>query len=200
MIARRTLTLTAVAALAMLLPAARATAQGDTARVATVNPAQVFNQMQETKDLKQKLASDQQQIEAANKQKEAELQEARKARELFNPGTEEYKKANNALIEKAVQLQAWRELTKAQLQRDQKEQMRGLFGKIEEATAEIAKAKKYDIVVVDQRPELPPDIDQINVDQLRAAINSRSVMYNNGNHDLTKEVTANLDAKYKAKK
>jgi len=202
MLSRRSLCTLAFTAIAFVLPARFAAAQ-DTPRIATVNPAKVFNEMQETKDLKQKMENDRQQIQAEAKKRADELEEAKKARALFNEGSDEFNKKNQDMIRKAVELQTWQELIKADLARQQKSQMKNLFEKIEEATKEVAQTKKLDLVIVEQKIDLPSDpntLDQINVDQLRNLINQRTVMFNNGKFDITNDVLAIVDAKYKAKK
>ena len=73
--------------------------------------------------------------------------------------------------------------------------MKALFEKIEQATREVAEAAKIDLVIVEQRVDLPADLDQINVDQLRGLINQRTVLFNNGRLDITNDVLARVDAK-----
>jgi Skp family chaperone for outer membrane proteins len=201
MFSRRSLCTLALAAAALLLPARFAAAQ-DGPRIATVNPAKVFNDMQETKDLKQKMESDRQAIQNEAKRRADDLEEAKKKLTIFNEGSEEYNKASKDAIEKAVGLQTWQELIKADLARQQKVQMKNLFEKIEQATKEVAETKKLDLVLVEQKIDLPTDpniMGQINVDQLRQLINQRSVMYSNGKFDITNDVLARVDAKYKGK-
>jgi Skp family chaperone for outer membrane proteins len=202
MISRRSLVCTfALSIAALALPGGRAAAQ-DSPRIAIVNPAKVFNEMQETKDLKQAMESNGQAIKAEGQKRQADVEEAKKKRSLFNEGTEDFNKASKELIEKAIALQTWQELIKQDLARQQKNQMSNLFKKIEEATKEVATAKKLDIVIVEQKIDLPSDpgtMDQINVDQLRSLINQRTVMYNNGKYDITSEVLAAVDAKYRKK-
>src|SRR5687768_8325578 len=144
MFSRRAICAFAVVAAAFCLPAAAQDAQP--AKVGTVNPAKVFNEMQETKDLKQSMDGQRQQIENEGKQRAEQVNEAKRKRALFNEGTDEFQKANQELIGLAVQFQAWQELIKADLARQQKTQMIRLFGKIEAATKEIAEAKKLDMV------------------------------------------------------
>jgi Skp family chaperone for outer membrane proteins len=200
MFSRRSLFAFAVVTASFVLPARFAAAQDAGPRIATINPAKVFNEMQETKDLKQKMENDRQAITAEGQRRQADLEEAKKRRTLFNEGTDDFKKANKELIEKAIGLQTWQELIKADIARQQKEQMKGLFEKIEAATKEVAETKKLDLVIVEQKVDFPADIDQINVDQLRALINQRTVLFNRGNHDITNDVLASVDAKYKTKK
>ena len=198
MITRRPLLALALGALAACFAATPATAQ-DAPRIATVNPAKVFSEMQETKDLKQKMESDRKTITDEGQRRGTEVEDAKKKRALFNEGTEDFNKANKEYLEKVIAAQAWQELIKQDLARQQKSQMKNLFEKIEAATKEVATARKIDLVLVDQKSDWP-DLDTINVDQLRGLINQRTVLFNNGRFDITNEVLAAVDAKYKQKK
>jgi Skp family chaperone for outer membrane proteins len=202
MFSRRSLCALALSAVALLLPARSATAQ-EAPKIATVNIAKVFNEMQETKDLKQKMESDRTAIQNEGKRRSDELEEAKKARQIFNEGSEDFNKKNREVIQKAIELQTWQELIKADLARQQKSQMRNLFEKIEAATKDVADAKKLDLVIIEQKIELPTDpgqFDQMNIDQVRALINQRNLMYNNGKFDITNEVLAKVDERYKTRK
>ena len=199
MTARRSILAFAFAAVSALVAAPFAAAQ-DVPRIAVVNPAKVFNEMQETKDLKQKMEADRKTITDEGQRRGQEVEDAKKRRALFNEGTDDFNKANKEYLEKVIAAQAWQELIKADLQRQQKSQMKNLFEKIEQATKEVAEAKKLDLVIVEQKTDLPSDLDQINVDQLRGLINQRTVLYNNGRLDITSEVLARVDAKYKTRK
>ena len=198
MFSRRSLCSLAVVAAATLV-APFAVAQ-DAPRIAVVNPAKVFNEMQETKDLKQKMEADRKTITDEGQRRGQEVDEAKKRRALFNEGTDDFNKANKEYLEKVISAQAWQELIKADLQRQQKSQMKNLFEKIEQATKDVAQAKKIDIVFVEQKTDLPSDLDQINVDQLRGLINQRTILFNNGRFDITNDVLAAVDAKYKSHK
>jgi len=199
MLARRSILAFAFAAVSALVAAPFAAAQ-EPPRIATVNPAKVFSEMQETKDLKQKMEADRKTITDEGQRKGAEVEDAKKRRALFNEGTDDFNKANKEYLEKVISAQAWQELIKADLQRQQKSQMKNLFEKIEQATKEVAQAKKIDIVIVEQKTDLPSDLDQINVDQLRGLINQRTILFNNGRFDITNDVLAAVDAKYKSRK
>jgi Skp family chaperone for outer membrane proteins len=199
MTARRSILAFAFAAVAALVAGPFAAAQ-DTPRIAVVNPAKVFNEMQETKDLKQKMESDRKTITDEGTRRGQEVEDAKKRRALFNEGTDDFNKANKEYLEKVISAQAWQELIKADLQRQQKSQMKNLFEKIEQATKEVAQARKLDVVIIEQKTDLPSDLDQINVDQLRGLINQRTILYNNGRFDITNDVLAAVDAKYKSRK
>src|SRR3712207_8882309 len=57
-------------------------------------------------------------------------------------GTEDFTKANKEYLEKVLSAQAWQEVIKADLQRQQKSQMKNLFEKIEQATREDRKSTR----------------------------------------------------------
>jgi Skp family chaperone for outer membrane proteins len=198
MIARRPLIALAMSAVAALAAASLPAAAQDGPRIATVNPPKVFNEMQETKDLKQKMEADRKTITDEGQRRGLEVEDAKKRRALFNEGTDDFNKANKEYLEKVIAAQAWQELIKQDLARQQKSQMKLLWEKIEAATKEVATARKVDLVLVDQKTDFP-DLDSINVDQLRALINQRTVLFNNGKVDITNEVLAAVDAKYKKK-
>jgi len=204
MTSRRSFFAFALTAVALVLPAQFAAADNhDAPRIGTVNTAKVFQEMMETKDLRQKMDSDAKAIKDEGERRENALKELQKKRDLFNEGSTDYDKANKDLVEQAIATRAWQELTKAEVLRQQKMQMRNLFNKIEDATKDVATAKKLDLVFVDQKLELPNDaktMEQITADQLRQLINQRTIIFNNGRLDITNEVLAAVDAKYKEKK
>ncbi|MGH7215231.1 MAG: OmpH family outer membrane protein, partial [Tepidisphaeraceae bacterium] len=116
----------------------------------------------------------------------------------LKPDSPQYGDRNKELLQAAVDLKVWGELMQQDLQRSQKQQMKSLFEKIEEAITEVAQQKGVDLVIAEQRPELPESIDQISVDQLRMLINQRNVLYATPKADISNEVIALLDSKYKA--
>src|SRR3954451_2469644 len=106
MLSRRSVCTFAVA-VACLLPAGVALAQE---KIRTVNPGKIFNEMQETKDLKQKITAQSQGLQKQQETYENDLKEAQKKRELYKPDTEDYSKANNELLTKAINYKAWQEI------------------------------------------------------------------------------------------
>jgi len=78
--------------------------------------------------------------------------------------------------------------------------MKTLFDKITNSTAEVATQRGIDLVIAEQRPEFPDSLDQLNVDQLRVLINQRNVLFNSAAADISNEIIAAMDAKYKTGK
>ena len=68
------------------------------------------------------------------------------------------------------------------------------------AVAEVATSKGIDLVIAEQRPEFPDNLDQFNVEQVRAIINQRNILFSTATADLSNDVINAMDAKYKAGK
>jgi Skp family chaperone for outer membrane proteins len=188
----------AAALLSLGLMAAPAAAQSGSPRIATASPARIFVEMQETKDLRAKLESETGALQNEAKQRQQKVKDLQAARELLKPDSPQYAEAERAFMQEAIQFDTWTKITQAQLQGQQKQQMKQLFDKIVAATAEVAQQEGYDLVLADQRPELPDNLGVINVEQLRQLLNQRNVLYGNEKVDISAKVIANLDSKYKA--
>ena len=96
----------------------------------------------------------------------------------------------------AVDYEVWGRMIQAEVQQDQKRQLLSIFNRITNAVSEVATAKGIDLVITDQRPEIPENLDAVNVDQLRALINSRNVLFYKPQIDISADVVAALNAKY----
>lgn len=190
--ARTFLTLFATVA---LLTAVEARAE---IRVAVVNTGKAFNEMQETKDLKQKLDAERIDFEHKRDQQQKKLTDLRSQRDLLKPESPQYADLDRQYAQAAIQADVWSRVTQAQVQRMQKQEMRDLFNKIVAASEEVAKQKHFDIVIADQRRDLPDNLDHLSMEQVQAAINIRNVLYASPKVDITEDVVALLDEKYKA--
>lgn len=168
------------------------------AKVAIANTVKIFNEMQELKDLRQKMDSDLKLLDGMSREKRERLNNLKNQRDTLKPDTPQYQEKNAELLRSAIEYETWGKLNQANAQRDQKMQTKMLFQKIEAAVAEVAKQKGFDLVLSDQRPELPEDLDNIQVEQLRALITSRTVIYAAEKIDISSDVLALLDQKYKA--
>jgi Skp family chaperone for outer membrane proteins len=181
-----------------LLVAAPAFAQQKQVRVAVVNPSRIFGEMQETKDLRTSLESERQRLAATDNDKKAELQKLSDQRKVLKPDSQQVEDINKQIMQKAMEYEVWGKYAKLEAERNQKKQMRTLFDKIEKAVGEVAKQQAIDVVITDSAPELPDSLDGISIDQLRAVLNSRVVLYSSDNADISNAVIAVLDAKYKS--
>lgn len=168
-------------------------------KIAVCNPARIFNNMQETKDLKDKMEAQGKDLQNQENIQKKEIDVLQDKLKMLNAGSPQHTEAQKEFIEKAIKYDTWKKINQAQVQQEQKLSMKTLFDKITEATKAVAEADKIDLVIAETNVEFP-SIDQINVDQLRALINQRNVIFNNGKADISDKVTAKLDADYKAGK
>lgn len=181
----------------MFLGSASLAGAQDTLRLGTANPAKVFNDMQETKDLKEKMDAEGKNLINEGNAREEEIRGLQAAIKILSPGSPQYQEKQKELFKKAIDLDVWKKVNQAQLQQNQKLQMKLLFDKITEATKAVAQQEKLDLVIAETNVEFP-DIDQMNVDQLRALINQRNVLFNSGKFDISEKITTKLNADYKA--
>lgn len=193
--------LPAVVALAVTLAFAfQARAQTSIAKVAIANPARIFNEIQETKDLKAKMEADRKVIEATDLEKRQKIKDLQAQRDTLRPDSPQFSELNRQLLQAGVDYEVWGRLQQAEVQRQQKIQMKALYDKITAAVAEVAAKRGIDLVIAQQDPDFPENLDQINVDQLRMLINQHNVLYHTPVVDISSEVIAVMDAKYKAGK
>src|SRR5262249_35786213 len=150
--------------------------QTEATKVAVCNPARVFGEMQETKDLKSKIENQQKQLKGEIDSRQQKVKDLQPQRDLLKPDSPQFVEADKTSMKEAIECATWSKITQAQLQGEQKQQMKALFDKIVQATDEVAKAKGIDLVFADQRPDLPENLAAINVDQLRAILNGRNIL------------------------
>ncbi|HMB96059.1 MAG TPA: OmpH family outer membrane protein [Tepidisphaeraceae bacterium] len=188
----------AVALFALLFTTAALSAQ--TPKIAVANPAKIFNEIQETKDLQAKLADDLKTLQATDHEKSTKVKDMQANRDTLKPDSPQYNDINKQLMQATVEYEVWSRLQQADVQRQQKLQIKNLFEKITAATGDIAKQRGIDLVIAENKPEFPDNIDQINADNLRMLISQRNILYDSGTLDISNEVIAAMDAKYKSGK
>jgi len=185
-----------VFALAVACCAVPASAQ----KIATANATKIFQEIQEKKDLTAKMENERKTIEAQDLEKKQKMKDLQAAREAIKSDAPGYEKANQDLFQYAIEYQTWAQITQANVQRNQKLQMVNLFNKITSSVAEVATQKGVDLVIAERRPELPDNLDQFNVEQVRALINTRNILFSSASVDISNDVINSMDAKYKAGK
>jgi Skp family chaperone for outer membrane proteins len=187
----------ALAVLLLLSFAVPAAAQTSSAKIATANPARIFNEIQETKDLQAKFNADLGTLNEQRKQKELQINDTKAARDSLKPDTAQWSERNQELVRLAVEYEAWQKIVQADLERQQKMQMRAIFDRITETVGQVATTRQIDLVIAEVRPELPESLDQMNTNDLRARLISRNVLFSVPQVDISNDVIAAMDAKYK---
>ncbi len=187
-------------ALSTLLAPATASAGTGGSKVAVVNAAKVFNEIKETKDLKAKMETDKKSLEDQQFQRNAKIDALKHQLETLKSDTPQYAEKQKDLLNASIEMNVWVQMAQADVARTQKGQMKSIFDKITATTAEVATSKGVDIVLAQQSPDWPDNIDQLNVDQLRMIINQKNILFDSAQADLTQDVIAAMDAKYNSGK
>lgn len=180
---------------ACVTPARAAGAATAGERIAVANVSRIFNEMQETKDLKEQLEAKRQELATQEKEKRGAIKEMDDHLHNIKPDSPQYKEDIQKLDNAMANLESWGKVVRLEAERDQKMTMRNLFDKIKTAVANIAKQQGFDVVLADQGGEFP-NLEQVNFDQLRAYINQQSVLYAAKGVDISDAVLTLLDANY----
>ena len=178
-----------------------AVAQAAGVRVAVVNPARVFNEIEETKALQTRNNDEQKKIELASKEKAAAMSKLKTERDnSYKPDSQQFEDATLELARLTADYKVWAEFEKAKAEHNQKKQTKQLFDKIQVAISDVAKRDGVDIVISDTSERLPDDIDSMDVRALRAMILQKNVLFVSAKQglDMTDAVILMLNAKAKA--
>ncbi len=171
-----------------------------TAHIGVVNMVKVFHSLQETKDVEAKLEADNNSLKSLKDDHQSHLTEMeQEIRNGPKPDTDQYDMAVQKLDQQSVAFESELKLKQVELTRNQTKQLKSIFDKIESSVADIAKTKGLDLVLTEMKPELAPgQQNSMTPDQLSQILTQRNVLYAGDNIDITSDVIAAMDAKYKS--
>lgn len=166
------------------------------ARVAVVSIPAISEKYQKTADqearfdaIRRKLSQDRD----ARKDKIERLK--RSLQEELKPGTDEYAQRRQDLAVEEALMQSFVEYEGQKVDRGLGDSLREIYQDIQASVREVAEEKGYDIILAsDQLPDVAPDSAQ----QVRQQILLQKVIYWNPRVDLTGDVVARLNERYKA--
>ncbi len=188
--------MTIVALLTVLLAGSISIA-AERSSIAVANAARIFDEMQEMKDIREKLASENRLLTGLDVEKRQKLQAMQEALNALKPDAPQYKEKADELTKARIEYETWARYTNESFQREQMLALKQAFQKIEAAIAEVAKQKGIAVVITDNRTPLPDNLDRMNMQQLQALINSRAILYADDAVDISSDVLALLDARYR---
>lgn len=167
-------------------------------KVGVANTARILNELQETRDLNQKIQNDLKTLEAERITREQKVKDLQTVRDALKPDSPQFAEKNKEWLQSRIEYEIWIQMQRANLEREQKVKMTGLFNKITQTVAEVATQRGVDIVIAEQRTDIPDNLDAINPDQLKAVIGQRNILFVSPTVDITNDVITSMDAKYKA--
>jgi Skp family chaperone for outer membrane proteins len=170
-------------------------------KIAVANAGKVFSEIKEKKDWEQKMQQDQKSLQDELFTRQQKVKSLTEQRDNLRTDSPQYADKDKELQGAKIELEVWAQEEQAEQLRINKIQTKNLFDKIVNAVAEVATQKGIDLVLADQKPEVPDNfMDQANLQQVRELLSSRNVLYSSPSVDITQDVIADLDAKYSAGK
>jgi Skp family chaperone for outer membrane proteins len=169
-------------------------------RIAVVNTARVFNELQETKALQARMTEEGKKLEATGKDKANALAKLKQDRDsAIKPGTPQYNDATRHLMQEAAAYKVWGESEKANIDFTYKWQTKLLFDKMQAAIAKVAAQDGIDIVIADTSEKLPDDLDRVDLGLVQAMLIRKSVLFVSARQglDISAKVMLVMDAEYK---
>ncbi|NIA06060.1 MAG: hypothetical protein GWP14_00225 [Actinobacteria bacterium] len=164
--------------------------------LAVCDTHQVFRQYLKTKELRQALQSQSEQLrkdlESRDKQLRAKSEEL--AASSFAPGSQEYEQMRNALVKLSIEAKSLREISEAELRRQDMRITQSGYEDIYAAVAEVAKKKQLTIVLSQEQFSLVSARPEELYGKLYYR---RPVLYSEKSLDITAEVIDLLNTKYK---
>ena len=185
----------ATAFAALLLTAVPALAQQ---KIAIANPIKILNELQETKDINQTMTDQQAVFKNNVGTREQELKDLQTQRDQLKPDAPQWAEKNNELVQKKAVAEAWAQETQRGMQRKFRDQAKRMQEKITATIAKIAAAKKIDLVLADQKPEVSDDqLEKMQPQQIMGVLFGRNILFAGDSLDITQEVITELDKIYK---
>lgn len=167
-------------------------------KVAVVKPAKVFQEMQETKELKAKMESEGRVLKQTGDEKGERLRKIQADLQQLKYGSTAFSEKNRELRMAQIDAESWQKVTQADLENNEKQMTLTLFKKIEAAIAEVAKTKGIELVLADIAGDLPESVEGVNKQQFTTFLSQKNVWFTSGAADITNDVLAKLDADFKS--
>jgi Skp family chaperone for outer membrane proteins len=162
-------------------------------RIAVAVPARIFDNLEEMRELQQRMLSDQQRFFEERNRRLQEIQALEQARNQLRPDMPQFTERHNEWLNATIEFQAWEQRQQHDRQRIQKRHMKNLFDKIQAATGEVARQQGIQLVL--SEPQLPP-VELITPEELRAIINQRNVLFAENLQDISDDVIRVLNEQY----
>jgi Skp family chaperone for outer membrane proteins len=173
-----------------------ATAMADL-KIAVANAGKIFAEIKEKKDWEQKMLQDQKTLQDEAFTKQQKVKSLTEQRDNLRADSPEYGDKDKELQTAKIDYEVWAQIQQAEAQRTNKLQTKALFDKIVNTVSEVATQKGIDLVIADQHPEVPDNfMEQANLEQVRALLGQRNVLYSSPQVDITQDVITAMDAKY----
>jgi Skp family chaperone for outer membrane proteins len=167
-------------------------------KVAIANQFKILNDAQETKDFNKAIEAEHMALKQQEAEKVDKIKQLEAQRNQVKPDAPQYNELTKQIVQMTNDGKAWRQQADMELARKFRDHARKMYGKIDTAITDIAKAKGVDMVIAEQKPEVSDEqMAQLNPQQIIQVLFTRNILYKSAStQDLTQEVIQKLDAGY----
>ena len=159
----------------------------------------IAQSIKEYQDLISQLDLEKKSIDQTALDKQNELKSMQQALTYLKSDSPQYATKQDELLKKSIEYDAWAKETQLDFDRKRKVKIKDLFVEIQDAIATVAQKDGINLVINDQRPKIPDNLDSVDVNQLQQLIGARTVLYSDQSRDISGEVVTLLDKNFAAK-
>ncbi|MHC4982909.1 MAG: OmpH/Skp family outer membrane protein [Planctomycetota bacterium] len=167
-----------------------------TNRIGVCDIGEIFEQCQQASDLNEELRSRREALRVEDAKRTEAAQDLSLELKALKPGSQQYASQLAELQKMQIEQKNWREFEELRLRRWHLTMTKDLYGKVVQATADVAKARGIQIVL-DQDHKALSDKD---LGTALAQISQRKVLYSDPSVDLTAKVLARMNEGYRARR
>ncbi|MBB6429814.1 OmpH family outer membrane protein [Algisphaera agarilytica] len=162
-------------------------------KVAVVNLQDVINQCAQQAAFLAEGKAKAESLKAEQQQRQQQIATISTTLDTLQVGGDAWNKKREELQQKTLEMQVWVQMQEQNGQLDQARQFAEIYIAANEASAAIAQAAGYDVVL--QGGELP-DLMRLNIQQLQTVVQTRKVIYSGDAVDITNAVLQRMNADF----
>jgi len=159
------------------------------AKIGVVNVTTVLENCQKHKQWQEKMQAEQTETRKQFDKMKQELDAVQANLKLRTPGTEDYLKLRQEMMEKTALLEAKDTFYQDKVTAEMQRWTESLYQELLKVTETIAKSKGLDMILADELLDLPAP----TLRDFMLTIKTKKLLYHNSQYDLTDEVLAALD-------
>lgn len=159
------------------------------AKIGVVNVTKVLENSVSNKQWQEKMQQDQTDTKNQFNQLRTELEAIQANLKLRMPGTEDFLKLRQEMVEKGAMLEAKNKFYQDKVTFEMQRWTEELYQQLLKVVADIAQDKGLDIIIADELLDLPSP----SLQDFMLTVKTRKLLYHNSQYDLTDEVLTALD-------
>lgn len=159
------------------------------AKIGIVNVTKVLENCQKHKNWQEKMQAEQAEVRKQFDQLKQELDAVQANLKLRTPGSEDFLKLQQEMIEKTAMMEAKDKFYQDKVTSEMQRWTESLYQKLLQIAEEVAKSKGLDMIIADEILDLPAP----TLRDFMLTIKTKKLLYHNSDYDLTEDVLAAMD-------